>query len=278
MTPSPSVTCDHSTDLREYCPKDDPDCGVDQTICLDDFPYGDCVIYDMGIRREPEFGEILSKDPFNCKVFAFDPSPVTKKWYKNSKLKKNPNYQLLHYAVGGDDGTIVLHEYNWNQVTIYQYPTFVVNKQKCSNQTGQCKERYFDEQEQHELPVRSLPSLMKELGHTKIDILKIDVEGSEYRVLESAIISGVCRHIDQLTLEWHHYDYDRRYGTVSVPHINMFVALLEEKCGLYLYEVYDQSGGWPLNDKIYTEMGITLMYNLAAFKRKKPSVQVQKED
>lgn len=31
------------------------------------------------------------------------------------------------------------------------------------------------------LPVRTLGSVMKELGHTRIDVLKIDIEGSEVR-------------------------------------------------------------------------------------------------
>jgi hypothetical protein len=36
-----------------------------------------------------------------------------------------------------------------------------------------------------EVPVRRLAGLMPELGHTRIDLLKIDIEGAEYQVLES---------------------------------------------------------------------------------------------
>jgi hypothetical protein len=38
-----------------------------------------------------------------------------------------------------------------------------------------------------EVPVRQLASVMKELGHSQIDLLKIDTEGAEYQILESII-------------------------------------------------------------------------------------------
>lgn len=36
-----------------------------------------------------------------------------------------------------------------------------------------------------EVPCRSLPSIMQELGHERIDLLKLDIEGAEYEVLGS---------------------------------------------------------------------------------------------
>jgi len=38
---------------------------------------------------------------------------------------------------------------------------------------------------------RSLPDLMHELGHRRLDLLKIDIEGAEYRVLESLFANQV---------------------------------------------------------------------------------------
>lgn len=262
--------CQKSTILSEYCTGDYKDC-VDQKICLDHFPPTDepCIIYDFGIRQEPEFGQILSQAPFNCKVFAFDPSPITQKWYAtNKELRNNPNYRLFHYGAGGADETVTLYEYNWDQVTILKYPDLVVDPTNC-DENDACKYKRFTVQAEHSLPVRSLPSIMAELGHKKVTIVKLDVEGSEYRFLETMITSGACLNVDQLTLEWHHYDYDWRYGVTSSPHINVLVTLLKERCGLEQYWIHDDTGGWPANDKIYTEMKIKLMYNLAAFARRK---------
>lgn len=51
---------------------------------------------------------------------------------------------------------------------------------------------------------RSLQSLMKERGHTKIDILKLDIEHAEWRVLHGLLKSGeLAGMVDQLLLEIH---------------------------------------------------------------------------
>jgi FkbM family methyltransferase len=260
-----SATCVRSSKLNEYCPGPGTcDLGLVMPVCLDNFRYNDCIMYDFGIRTQPEFGVILSKPPFNCQVFAFDPSPITKAWYlNNTELKDNENYHMFLYGGGAADETITLREYNWGQVSIYSYPTVVVaNPRNCTD--GACRFKRFPEQQLHPLPVRSVTSIMKEFGHSRIDLLKIDVEGSEYRMLEGLIDSGMCNVIQQMTLEWHHYDYDARYGPGSVPHLNVFTKLLKEKCGLSLFYICHPTG-WPANDELFLDMKLDIKYNIASF-------------
>ena len=38
---------------------------------------------------------------------------------------------------------------------------------------------------------RSIPSIMDELGHDRLDLLKLDIEGAEYEVLDAMIAAGV---------------------------------------------------------------------------------------
>lgn len=258
------ATCKNMSTLKEYCPKSYCDL---IPICLDNFPYNDCIIYDFGIRQQPEFGVILSKPPFNCQVYAFDPSPITKKWYANNQeLQENNNYHMFHYGGGGADEEITLREYNWNQVSIYSYPTSVVaNPRNCTD--GACRFQKFPTQKLHQLPVRSVDSIMKEFGHDRVDVLKIDVEGSEYRMLEGLIESGACQRVNQIPIEWHHYDHDVRYGAASVPILNVFTKLLHETCGLSQFWIASPTGGWPSNEELYIDMQIKLMYNLASFMR-----------
>ena len=54
-----------------------------------------------------------------------------------------------------------------------------------------------------EFPCRSIPSLVKELGCTKIDILKLDIEGAEYEVLDDVL--GHRIPVDQICVEFHHF-------------------------------------------------------------------------
>jgi hypothetical protein len=85
------------------CPKN-VNCEVDnQMVCLDTFPHlqgvggkdaptnstkqKDCVVYDFGIRKSPEYGLAFSKAPFNCQVAGFDPSPISIEWWKNNEKK-----------------------------------------------------------------------------------------------------------------------------------------------------------------------------------------------
>jgi hypothetical protein len=56
--------------------------------------------------------------------------------------------------------------------------------------------------ERIELQVRRLQTLMAELGHTTLDVLKMDVEGAEYAVLDD-LLRGSVRPT-QILLEFHH--------------------------------------------------------------------------
>jgi len=52
------------------------------------------------------------------------------------------------------------------------------------------------------LPVRELVGIMKSLGHDRIDLLKMDIEGSEYSVIEDLLARKIP--VRQLLVEYHH--------------------------------------------------------------------------
>jgi hypothetical protein len=56
-----------------------------------------------------------------------------------------------------------------------------------------------------EAPCVTLRSAMQLCQQTKIDILKMDIEGSEYAVLEQAINEGWLQSIQQILVEFHHF-------------------------------------------------------------------------
>jgi len=51
-------------------------------------------------------------------------------------------------------------------------------------------------------PVRHIATIMKELGHGSIDLLKMDIEGAEYGVIEDLSSSQIP--IGQICVEFHH--------------------------------------------------------------------------
>ena len=53
-----------------------------------------------------------------------------------------------------------------------------------------------------EVPAYSLSSISTRLGHDRIDVLKMDIEGAEYEVLEGLLNSQILPK--QLLVEFHH--------------------------------------------------------------------------
>ena len=53
-----------------------------------------------------------------------------------------------------------------------------------------------------DVPAYSLPTIATKLGHQKIDLLKMDIEGAEYEVLDGLLDSPVKP--TQLLVEFHH--------------------------------------------------------------------------
>lgn len=55
----------------------------------------------------------------------------------------------------------------------------------------------------HKLTFKSLPQVMKELGHTQIDLLKFDIEGSEWELFETQVLNANMALPRQLSFELH---------------------------------------------------------------------------
>mmetsp|Transcript_12351 Transcript_12351/g.17154 ORF Transcript_12351/g.17154 Transcript_12351/m.17154 type:complete len:402 (-) Transcript_12351:35-1240(-) len=249
----------------------------EQYVCLDHFPPKNrsCIVYDFGIRDQPEFGvEIARKH--KCEVHAFDPSPVSLEWWESEKerLSEVPGYHFHPYGAGGINGNVKLYEYSWEQVANIRIPVSVSDK--CTKEACELMEA---EQKEFKLPVRTFESIKNELGHANktIDIVKLDVEGSEWEFLQQLLDQG-CPDIDQFTIEYHHYTFDNRYGGDASPEINLISTLLHV-CGLKSYQLDYEMGGFPDGAKLYKDYGLQLYFNTISYaKHLKPWNENQKEE
>lgn len=79
------------------------------------------------------------------------------------------------------------------------------------------------------LPVRSLPSIMSEPGLRRIDLLKMDIEGAEYALIDTLIESRDS--IRQMQIEFHH-----RTGAAPLSETVRCVNRLRE-AGFQLFHV-----------------------------------------
>jgi hypothetical protein len=110
-------------------------------------------------------------------------------------------------------------------------------------------------------PMRSLSSIMKQLGHTHIDILKMDIEGSEWDVL-----NGDLPSIGQLLVEVHENGYvnvDYRARALSdlfdnIEHygLRLFHKEINARYNLNCIEFAFIQKQWNPSSKNYTTTGI----------------------
>ena len=273
-------TCKKLTKLKEFAPEEEREDGDwSLPICLDDFSSPvtdgkDCLIYDFGIRQQPHFGQMMASH-FGCEVHAFDPSAVSVDWYHgldaDHPLKTMDNYHFHEYGVGPHDGITEMYEYNWGQVSTIRYPKFLYDCGPIAmdiSMRTQCEKTRM-KQETIPLDIKTMKTIRKELGHEDrdIDVVKIDVEGSEYGFLYSIFDDYVCPDfIKQVSLEWHHFAFDSRFGEGSSPHINQLSTLMHA-CGLKTYWQHGMTG-WRSLDKIYDDLNMQdVRYNLQAFHR-----------
>ncbi|MGB2622499.1 MAG: FkbM family methyltransferase [Candidatus Acidiferrum sp.] len=162
----------------------------------------DSVVYSLGIGEDISF-DLSLIDRFGVTVEAFDPTPKVKTWLLAQSLP--PQFHFHPVGVAGHDG----HE------TFYLPPreNWVSHSVVPARQFGRDSVR---------LPVMRLSTAMRLQGHDWIDLLKMDIEGAEYAVIEEILRERI--HIKQLLIEFHH-----RLTSLGTEKTRKALALLEKR-------------------------------------------------
>ncbi len=134
------------------------------------------IVYSFGVGKDIRFErDLLSRFP-SSQVFAFDPTPIAIRWLGSQNL---PAHFTFHeWGIWNEDGTARFSLPKGHNVS------FVLGEGET------------------EAPVYRLATIMKKLGHKRIDILKMDIEGAEYAVLKD--IADAKLDIGQILVEFHH--------------------------------------------------------------------------
>jgi len=143
------------------------------------------IVYSFGVGDNIAFDEDLI-NRFHCNVYGFDPTPKSVEYIKKKKPQRW--FKFFEYGISYFDGIIKFY--------LPKNPDHV----SCAtfNRWG------YDEAKNRpiEVPVKKLSTISKELGHSKINVLKFDIEGSEYDILDDVLSSDL--EIDQILIEFHH--------------------------------------------------------------------------
>ena len=146
------------------------------------------VIVDVGCGHEAEFSKYMI-EKYSLKAFGVDPTrkhtPLLKLFEESTKGK----FQHLAIAVTGKDESITFYESKLNESgSILSDHTNVRN----------------DEIITYDVESVSLRELVRRIGTTSIDFLKLDLEGAEYGLLETITKEDISP-FKQIFVEFHHH-------------------------------------------------------------------------
>ena len=151
--------------------------------CLDvSTIHSGAIVYSLGIGEDISF-DLSLIDRFGVDVEAFDPTPKVKKWLATQSLP--PQFHFHEAGIAANDG----------EESFYLPPKedWVSHSVIRARQYGRESVRF---------PVMRLSTAMKLQGHDRVDVLKMDIEGAEYAVIEDIIREKIP--VKQLLVEFHH--------------------------------------------------------------------------
>jgi FkbM family methyltransferase len=171
----------------------------------------DSVVYSLGIGRDTDFDQALMRR-FGLEVHAFDPTPSTADWLLEHR--QGPGFHFHPWAVTAADGTLTL------------YPRVRKDGRKSSVMYTMVADNAA-QADAIEVPAFTLGSIASMLGHGRLDLLKMDIEGAEYDVLDT--LADVAVKPRQLLVEFHH----RFAGIGPARTVEAVAALRRQGFGLF---------------------------------------------
>lgn len=133
----------------------------------------DCVIYSFGSKGEVSFETDVKLLLPHCELHIFDPTLTPE---QKRLVSGVPNASFHDYGIADKDGFLNIESgrrLSWVQKTKSVYP------------------------------VKSLDSIMRSLGHKKIDIIKMDIEGGEWSIFEALFAENEHFPCAQILVELH---------------------------------------------------------------------------
>ena len=138
-------------------------------------------VYSLGAGEEISFDlELIER--FGVTVHAFDPTPRTIEWLQRQTL--SAEFVFHPFAVGAADGTC--------RFSPPRDPSHISHS-------------LLDRETPWpaiDVPVLRLRTILAMLGHKRIDLLKMDIEGAEYAVIRDLLEAKI--EVGQLLVEFHH--------------------------------------------------------------------------
>jgi len=144
------------------------------------------IAYSLGVGDLIDFDLDLIRD-YGLTVHAFDPTPFAEEWIQGQALPEN--FVFHPWAAAGEDGSLRLYRR-------------VNTRGRSSDVMWTAGSDAGDASDYIDAPAYTIQTLMQKLGHDRVDLLKMDVEGAEYSILEGLKTDATLPR--QLLVEYHH--------------------------------------------------------------------------
>ncbi len=144
------------------------------------------VVYSLGVGDDIEF-DLALIEKYGVEVHAFDPTPSSIDMLDGRELPQR--FEFHPWAVAARDGSLTF------------YPRLKRDGSKSGVMyTMMAEDATIDDA--IEVPAYSLSTITNRLQHRQIDLMKMDIEGAEYEVLDGLLDSPIKP--TQLLVEFHH--------------------------------------------------------------------------
>lgn len=152
----------------------------DNTLRLDYPLSGGSVVLDLG-GYKGDFAEAIS-ERYSCNVYLFE--PVLRNFELCSeRFKYNQKVRCFNYGLSDADGEFYISD----------------------DKDGASLVKGFGNQNMERVVVKEFSSVVESLGVGEIDLLKINIEGGEYSVLQNIISNRLIDRIKYIQVQFHDF-------------------------------------------------------------------------
>lgn len=181
-----------------------------------DFLNSNSIVYLVGAGEDVSF-DVAVADKYRCPVQIVDPTPRAVEHVESLKssikngtdmpLSNAPDGKYPHYASEVAD-LLHIHPVGlWNETTTLRFFKPENEAYVSHSLVNLQKTEHFIE-----VPVCRLSELMRTQTHSRIDLLKIDIEGAEYVALQTVLEDGIPANVLCIEYDESHANHiDRHY-------------------------------------------------------------------
>lgn len=152
------------------------------------------VVIDVGGYEGDFVAEIFAR--YQSKIYVFEP---VKRYidYMNQRFIVNPSIVIVPEGLGAKNESIMIHV--MDEASSYERKESIHKKGK-----------------EEQIQIRDVADFFESNKITKVDLIKINIEGAEYDLLDKMITKGYIPFCKNIQVQFHDFypDYENRYKKI----------------------------------------------------------------